>query len=145
MPLFKVLWSQLTMLLHVVDQDCVWLHVTSKIILLSLTYSRTSRSWAWGCWYVANVSIIFDAPCLFSIQCFDVFYMFSFIFRMFSCTNLLTRCPRPVDVFVVFLFQKSFEGNILGKVWKSTISLFTRNKDRHRRWPGGGQGAPRGH
>jgi len=39
-------------------------HSTSKILFLSLTYSRTSRSWAWGCWYVSNVSIIFDCSML---------------------------------------------------------------------------------
>ena len=31
-----------------------------------------------------------------------VFYMFSFVFRMFSWTNLLTRCPVPVSVFCCF-------------------------------------------
>ena len=43
-------------------------HSTSKILLLSLTYPRTSSSWAWGCWYVSNVSIIFYCSMLFYYQ-----------------------------------------------------------------------------
>ena len=39
----RVLWSQLTMLLHY-DQDCVGLMAPQKLFLLSLTYSRMSRS-----------------------------------------------------------------------------------------------------
>ena len=57
----------------------------------------------------SNVSIIFDAPCLFSIQClyvFHMFHMFSFIFRMFSYTNILTRCPRLVAVFCMLFVSE---------------------------------------
>ena len=34
------------------------------------------------------------------------FHMFSFVFRMFSYTNILTRCPRPVAVFCMFLVSE---------------------------------------
>ena len=43
MPMFRVLWSQLTML-YMLDQDCVGFMSPQKLFLLSLTYSRTSRS-----------------------------------------------------------------------------------------------------
>jgi hypothetical protein len=44
MPMFRVLWSQHSML-YIVFIKIVLVHVTSKIIiLLSVTYSRTSRS-----------------------------------------------------------------------------------------------------
>jgi hypothetical protein len=44
----------------------VMVHVTSKIILLlSLTYLRTSRSSAWGCLIRLKRIYTFYAPCLF--------------------------------------------------------------------------------
>ena len=36
---------------------------------------------------------------------------------MFSWTNLLTKCPVPVSCFLLFLFQKTYTGNILGIAW----------------------------
>jgi hypothetical protein len=49
MPMFRVLCSQHAMLYFKLIK-IVLVHVTSKfIVLLSLTYSRTSRSSAWGC------------------------------------------------------------------------------------------------
>jgi len=37
-----------------------------------------------------------------------VFYAFTFVFRLISCTNLLTRCPRPVAVFCCFSISEKF-------------------------------------
>jgi hypothetical protein len=49
MSMFRVLWSHHAML-YLKLIKIVLVHFTSKIIiLLSLTYSRTSRSYAWGC------------------------------------------------------------------------------------------------
>jgi hypothetical protein len=87
-PFVCVLFHVITWLLNFFNQDYIFhAHVLSSFdpsaqrlniwslcrcmspqklfLLLSLTYSRTSRSYAWGCWYVSNVSIISDAPCLF--------------------------------------------------------------------------------
>jgi hypothetical protein len=51
--------------------------------------------------------------CLYTI-CF-VFCYTSWYFYAFSRTNLLTRCHRASSLFsVVFVFQKSYKGNILG-------------------------------
>ena len=49
------------------DWNCHWSNLCTllaftlhELFLLSFTYSRTSRNWAWGCWYVSNVSIIYE-------------------------------------------------------------------------------------
>jgi hypothetical protein len=60
--------------LHIWSRLCRCMSPKKLFLLLSLTYSRTSRSWAWGCWYISNVSIIFDAPCLFLHHLLSVFY-----------------------------------------------------------------------
>ena len=45
---------------------------------------------------------------------------------VFSRTNLLTRCQVPVSCFLLFLFQKSYIGNILGIAWdENPASYFT--------------------
>jgi hypothetical protein len=51
--------------------------------------------------------------CLYTI-CF-VFYYTSWCFYAFSRTNLLTRCHSASSLFsAIFVFQKSYTGNILG-------------------------------
>jgi hypothetical protein len=68
----------------------------------------------WAQWYVLNVSIIFYAPCLFLHHLLSVCYT-SWHFYAFSRTNLLTRCHSANSLFsAVFVFQKSYIGNILG-------------------------------
>jgi hypothetical protein len=67
----------------------------------------------WASWYVSNVSIIFDAPCLFYTNCFMFFYT-SWHFYAFSWTNLLTRCHSASSLFsAIFVFQKIYIRNIL--------------------------------
>jgi hypothetical protein len=57
-------------------------------------------------WYVSNVSIIFDAPCLFYTICFMFCYTL-WHFYAFSGTNLLTRCHSASSLFSdVFVFRK---------------------------------------
>jgi hypothetical protein len=57
-------------------------------------------------WYVANVSIIFDAPCLFYTITLCFVYT-SWHFYAFSGTNLLTRCHSASSCFLMFLcFRK---------------------------------------
>jgi hypothetical protein len=65
-------------------------------------------------WYVSNVSIIFDAPRLFLHHLLCVLLHFV-AFYAFSETNLLTRCHSASSLFsAIFVFQKSYTGNILG-------------------------------
>jgi hypothetical protein len=66
--------------------------------------------------------------CLYTI-CF-VFYYISWPFYAFSRTNLLTKCHSASSLFsAVFVFQKSYTGNIIeiGRN-KSRSSYFSRSK-----------------
>jgi hypothetical protein len=65
-------------------------------------------------WYVSNVSIIFDAPCLFLHHLLSVslyFVVFLYIFWN-EPINEMPQCQFPI--FCYFVFQKSYTGNILG-------------------------------
>jgi hypothetical protein len=86
----------------------VLVHVTSKIILCYHLPTRGRAGVKLGdAWYVSNVSIIFNVPCLFLHHLLSVY--------TFSGTNLLTRCHSVSSLFSdVFVFQKSYTGNILG-------------------------------
>jgi hypothetical protein len=66
--------------------------------------------------------------CLYNI-CF-VFCYTSWRFSAFSRTNLLTRCHNASSLFsTIFVFQKSYTGNILGIGQnKSQSSYFSRHK-----------------
>jgi hypothetical protein len=79
MPMFRVLWSQHAMIYF-------------KLIVLGMSpqkllfcYHLPTRGWAGvklgGGWYIANVSIMFDAPCLFYTNCF----VFCLHFVAFLC------------------------------------------------------------
>jgi hypothetical protein len=85
MPMFRVLWSQ-----HAMSRLC-WCMSPQKLLFY---YHLPTRGRAWvklgDAWYVSNVSIIFDAPCLFYTNCF-VFVYTSWHFYAFSRTNLLMR------------------------------------------------------
>jgi hypothetical protein len=64
-------------------------------------------------WYVSNVSIIFDATCLFYTNCF----MFCLHFVTFLCifrNQPINKIPQCQFLFsAIFVFQKSYIGNIL--------------------------------
>jgi hypothetical protein len=146
-------------------QDYVsYAHVLSTLISTLNALHRWSRLWwcmspqkllfcyhlpPWGragvklgdAWYVSNVSIIFDAPCLFIHHCF-VFCYTSWRFHAFSRTNLLTRCHSASSLFsTIFVFQKSYTGNILGIGWnKSQSSYFSRHETKSEAETEGDQG-----
>jgi hypothetical protein len=65
MSMFRVLWSQHSMLYIVWSRLC-WFMSPQKLLFC---YHLPTRGRAWvklgDAWYVSNVSIIFDAPCLF--------------------------------------------------------------------------------
>jgi hypothetical protein len=98
-------------------------------------------------WYVSNVSITFDAPCLFIHYLLWVLLHFV-VFYAFSGTNLLTRCHSASSLFsAVFVFQKSYTGNILGIGRnKSRTSYFYRSFTKTEDETKGGQepGSPPG-
>jgi hypothetical protein len=81
--------------------------------------------------------------CLCTI--FLVFHYTSWRFYAISGTNLLTRCHSASSLFsAIFVFQKSYTGNILGigrnKFWNS---YFTRMKDEDQTGAGEGPEAGR--
>jgi hypothetical protein len=99
---------------YIDDQDCVGAcHLKNYFFC----YHLPTRGWAGvklgDAWYVQNVSIIFDAPCLFYTICLMFCYT-SGHFYVFSGTNLLTSHHSSSSLFsAVFVFQKSYTGNIL--------------------------------
>jgi hypothetical protein len=77
-----------------------------------------------------------------------MFCLYFVVFYAFSGTNLLTRCHSVSSLFsAVFVFQKSYTGNILGIGRnKDQNSYFSRTKDEDRTRAGGearGQPHPR--
>jgi hypothetical protein len=83
--------------------------------------------------------------CLYTI-CF-VFCYTSWHFYAFSGTNLLTRCHRASSLFsAVFVFQKSYIGNILRIGWnKSQTSYFYQSFAKNEDETEGGHEPPRHH
>ena len=64
--------------------------------------------------YIANVSIIFYAPCLFYTN-YPMFYLyFGTIFMHFPELTYWQDATVSVTVFCYFWFQKSYTGNIFG-------------------------------
>jgi hypothetical protein len=81
---------------------------------ITVELQKSCHVFSIGGWYVSNVSIIFDAPCLFIHHLLCVLLHFV-AFYAFSRTNLLTRCHSASSLFFpIFVFQKSYTGNILG-------------------------------
>jgi hypothetical protein len=94
-------------------------------------------------WYVSDVSIIFYAPCLFYTNCF-VFCLHFVLFLCFFGTNLLMRCHSTNSLFsAIFVFQKSYIGNILGIGQnEAQSSYFPPTRDGVQRIVRGGPGQP---
>jgi hypothetical protein len=67
-----------------------------------------------------------------------VFRYTSWRFYVFSGTNVLTRCHSASSLFsAIFVFQKSYTGNILGIGWnKSRTSRYLTKLPEHRRGDG---------
>jgi hypothetical protein len=103
----------------------IWMHIKKHnknliniLVIYFMLYATTTlwerrRVSPWA-WYVSNVSINFYAPCLFMHHLLCVLLHFV-AFYAFSRAKLLTRCHSASSLFsVVFVFQKSYTGNILG-------------------------------
>jgi hypothetical protein len=126
MPMFRVLWSQHSMLYIVWSKLCWCMSPKKLLFCYHLPTRGQARVKLGDAWYVSNVSIIFDAPCLFMYHLLCLllhFVAFLCIFRI----NLLTRCHSASSLFsAIFVFQKSYTGNILGIGWnKSQSSYFS--------------------
>jgi hypothetical protein len=73
-------------------------------------------------WYVANVSIIFDAPCLFYTNCF-VFCLHFVTFLCIFWTNLLTRCHRANSYFLLFFCFRKVTQEIFSKLDETKVEV----------------------
>jgi hypothetical protein len=111
---------------------------------LLFCYHLRTRGWVGlklgDAWYFSNISIIFYAPCLFYTICF-MFCLHFVVFLYDFGTNLLTRCHSASSMFsAIFVFQKSYTGNILGIGQnKYPNSFFPGRRTRTEREPEGGQ------
>jgi hypothetical protein len=142
MPMFRVLWSQHSMLYIVWSRLC-WCMSPQKLLFCYHLPSRGRAGVKLGdAWYVWNVSIILMLHACFTpiALCF-VYTLWRFY--AFSRTNLLTRCHSASSLFsAVFVFQKSYTWNILGIAWNEAQSFyFPPTWDGVQRRVRGGQGA----
>jgi hypothetical protein len=83
MPMFRVLWSQHSMLYIVWSRLC-WCMSAQKLLFC---YHLPTRGRAWvklgDAWHVSNISIIFYAPCLFMHHLLYVLFTLRGIFMHF--------------------------------------------------------------
>jgi hypothetical protein len=122
----------------------VLVHVTSKIIFCYHLPTRGRVGVKLGdALYVANISIIFDAPCLFYTNCF-VFRLHFMSFYAFSGTNLLTRCHSANSCFLLFFCFRKVTQAIFSELdkMKPKVPIFPdmrrspkQRQRRARRWP----------
>jgi hypothetical protein len=143
MPMFRVLWSQLAMLhIDLIKIVLVACHLKNYYFCYHLpTRGRAGVKLGDAC-YVANISIIFDAPCLFYINCF-MFCLHFVAFLCIFCNQPINKMPQCQFLFsAIFVFQKSYTGNILkirqNKAWSSYFLSRYRVQSRDRGGPRAG-------
>jgi hypothetical protein len=128
-------------MLYIVDQDC---DSAQKLFFCYHLPTRGRVGVKLGdAWYVSNVSIIFDAPCVF-IHHFLCILLYFVGFLCIFGTNLLTRCHSASSLFsAVFVFQKIYTENILGIGQnKSQTFYFYRSSRRPKMRRRGSRGRP---
>jgi hypothetical protein len=112
MQCFTLSWSRLC-----------WCMSPQKLLF---SYHLTTRGRAGvklgDAWYVANVSIIFDVPCLFYTNCFVFFYTL-WHFYAFYGTNLLTRCHSANFYFLLFLCFRKVTQEIFSELDKTKAKV----------------------
>jgi hypothetical protein len=94
-------------------------------------------------WYVSNVSIIFDAPCLFYTIC-SCFVYTSWRFYAIFGTNLLTRCHSVSSLFSAVLCFRKATQEIFSELdeTKTETPILSGGRTGTKREPEGGQRAP---
>ena len=129
------------MLLHIVDQDCVGFMSPQNSFVITYLHEDEQE---------LSLGVLIRCKRIYHVWCSmlvfypmsHVFYAFTFVSRLISYTNILTRCPRPVVVFCCFLyFIKALKEIFSERAENPRRSFFTRNKDQHRRRPEGGHQA----
>ena len=107
MPMFRVLWSQFIMILHLVDQDCVGFMSPQKLSFVITYLLEDEQELSLGmlihCKHIYN----FWCSMLVLHQFLYVLFTLRYTFYAFSGTNLLTRCRSASSCFLLFLcFRK---------------------------------------
>jgi hypothetical protein len=83
MPMFRVLWSQHSMLYIVWSRLC-WCMSPQKLLFCYHLPTRGRTGVKLGdAWYVSNISIIFNAPCLFMHHLLCVLFTLCGVFICF--------------------------------------------------------------
>jgi hypothetical protein len=108
---------------HLRPHQAIWPQVTSSSLVR---------------WYVADVSIIFDAPCLFYTNCF-VFCLHFVAFYAFSGTNQLMRCHNASSYFLLFLCFRKVTQEIFSELdeTKAEVPIYLkgrRSPEERRSW-----------
>jgi hypothetical protein len=137
MPIFRVLWSQLAMLyidlIKIVLAAC---HLKNYYFCYHLPTRGRAGVKLGDAWYVRNVSIIFDAPCLFYTNWFMFCYT-SWHFYVFSRTDLLTRCHSASSCILLFLYFRKVIHEIFSELDKTKAEVpiyLTRRRSPKERW-----------
>ena len=144
MLMFRVLWSQLTMLLHLVDQDCVGAcHLKNYCFVITYLLEDEQE---------LSLGMLIRCKRIYNFWCsMPVLHQLSYVLSMLRCTfytfsgtNLLTRCHSASSCFLLFLVSEKVTQEIFSKldVTKANIPIFTVRKRRTEdesntgaRWP----------
>ena len=102
-----MIWSQLTCLTSLLDQDYVGSMTPQKLLCFYRLPTRGRVGTKIGdAWYVSNITIISDVSCLFYIN-YHMFYIHFMSYYGIYWNNLLTRCHSASSLFsAVFHFRK---------------------------------------
>jgi hypothetical protein len=137
LPMFGVLWSQLAMLYNnLIKIVLVACHLKNYYFCYHLPTRGRAGVKLGDAWYVANVSIIFDAPCLFYTNCF-MFCLYFVAFYAFSGTNLLIRCHSANSCFLLFSYFRKVIQEIFSELdeTKAKPPIFpTQRQSPKQRW-----------
>ena len=117
------------MLLHILDQDCVGACHLKNYCFVITYLLKDEQELSLG--MLIRLKRIYNFLCAMLVlyQLSNVLPMLWYTFYAFSGTNLLTSCHSASSLFsAVFVFQKSYTGNILGiGQFESRSSYFSRH------------------
>jgi hypothetical protein len=82
-PMFRVLWSQLAMLYIDLIKIVLACHL-KNYFLLSLTYSRTSKSYTWGC--------LIHCKCIYNFSC-SMIVLHQLLYVLFTLLGIFMHFP----------------------------------------------------
>jgi hypothetical protein len=78
--------------------------------------------WVWS-WYVSNISIIFDAPCLFIHHLLCVLFTLRGIFMHFLELTYQRDATVPVPCFLLFLYFRKVTQEIFSELYETKAEV----------------------